>query len=589
MPATRSRPPATRKPRPSRAKPKPLTAADLGIDPEVEYYLKTRGIPLPDCPPFLQTPSPGRCRGARFDPALVDRVLAAFGQLRHTKGRWAGRPLTPDPWQIAYVIAPVFGWVRFDREVDAWVRVVRTLWVEVPRKNGKTTLSGGLALYLLAADAEPGAEVYAGATTKEQAGYLFTPIRELVEKSPGLSPYMKTVKGAITHPASMSVFKVISSVADAMHGANIHGGVVDEVHVHKDGGALIEAIETGTGSRSQPLVVLITTADSGKPGTIYARKRKRIEQLARGVLRDPTTFGVVWAAPADADPFAEETWRRANPGFGISPTKSYLQSKANEAKDSPAALASFKRLHLGIRTRQETRYFELDVWDRNAGMIEPGSLDGREAYGGLDLSSTTDLTAFGLLFPDDDGGYDVLCRLWVPEARIEKLDERTAGEASVWVQRGWLWTTPGNVVDYAFVRRQIAADSETFDVKSIGFDPWNSSQLVTELTDDGATMVKVRQGFATMSPPTKELRRLLTTGTAKTPLFRHGGNSALRWMVDNLAVATDAAGNVKPDKASATDHIDGVAALIAALSEAMTREAASRSAYDGGGGLTVAE
>lgn len=555
------------------------TAAALGIDPEVEYYLKTRGIPLPDCPPAIQTPSPGKVRGAKFDPMRVDRIMAAFGQLRHTQGRWAGRPLNPDPWQVAYVIAPVFGWVRFDREIDQWVRIVRNLWVEVPRKNGKTTLSGGIALYLMAGDGEAGAQVYAAAASLRQASYLFNPIRDLASRSPGLAKYMKVVKQTISHPGSMSTFTVISSVADAMHGANVHGSVVDEVHVHKDGGELIEAIETGTGSRAQPLNVNITTADNGKPGTIYARKRHRIEQLARRVVRDPTTYGVIWAASERDDPFAEDTWRKANPGYGVSPTKAYLKSKADAARQSPAELAAFKRLHLGIRTRQETKYFELAAWDANAGLVDVATLAGREAYGGLDLSSTTDLTAWALLFPDDDGGYDVLVRLFAPEARLEDLDRRTAGEASVWVQRGQLTLTPGNVVDYDFVRECVNADRETFDVRSIGYDPWNSSALVTNLMGDGATLAKVRQGFATMSPPTKELLRLLLTGTPKAPLLRHGGNGALRWMADNFTVATDAAGNVKPDKSKAADHIDGVAAIITALTEAMTREPAAISAY----------
>ncbi|MDX2863463.1 terminase large subunit domain-containing protein, partial [Streptomyces scabiei] len=193
-----------------------------------------------------------------------------------------------------------------------------------PRKNGKSTLSGGLAIYLTCADGEPGAQVIAAATTKQQAGYVFTPIRQLAERAPALKGHVKPYRGKIIHPKSGSYFEVIASVADAQHGANLHGAVIDELHVHKDP-EMVEVIETGTGSRRQPLIVIITTADSGKPETIYNRKRTRIEQLARGVLEDPSVYGVVWAVPKDADPFVEATWRAANPGFGISPTRSYLE------------------------------------------------------------------------------------------------------------------------------------------------------------------------------------------------------------------------------------------------------------------------
>jgi phage terminase large subunit-like protein len=543
---------------------KTSSPVDLKLSPEVENYLITRHIPLPDCPPRIKTPEPRNVRGAKFDGARVDRVLKAFSLLRHTQGQWAGRPLKPDSWQIAYILAPIFGWVKWDKDSDSYARIIRSFYVDVSRKNGKSTLFGGIELYMLAADQEPGAQIVTAATSLKQASFIFTPIKTLAEKSPALKRHTKVVGSKILHPKSGSYIEVVSSAADAQMGANIHFGGIDELHVHKTPD-LVEAIETGTGARRQPLIGIITTADSGKRNTIYSRKREYVEQLARGAIKDPSTYGVVWAADPKADPFSEETQRSANPGYGISPTRSYLANAATQAKASPADLAKYQRLHLGLRTKQETKYLALDVWDRNGSLVDETKLVGREAFGGLDLASTSDLCALAWAFPAESG-FDNLWRFWTPEANLSSLDKRTAGMASVWVREGFLKLTPGNVADYDFIRAQINLDREKFAVRGIAYDPWNSSQLVNDLVSDGAPMVKTRQGLVTLSAPTKELQRVLLEGTEAKPMFRHGGNPCMRWQVDNFAVAMDPAGNVKPNKAVAADKIDGVAATINALS-----------------------
>ncbi len=551
---------------------------DLNLSPEVRWYLESRGIPLPDCPPRVKTPEPSRVKGAVFDPDRVDRVLRAFGALQHVSGQWAGQPLRPDPWQVAYILAPVFGWVVFDDDAGQYVRIIRTLYVDVPRKNGKSTLLGGLAIYMLAADGEQGAQIVTAATSERQAGFVFAPIKQLAEKSSKLKKHVRAVGKKVLHPSSGSYIEVISSVADAQHGANLHFVCVDELHVHKTPD-LVETLETGTGSRRQPLVGIITTADSGKQGTIYARKREYIEQLARGAIKDPATYGVVWACDPMDDPFAEPTWKKANPGYGVSPTRAYMRSAAAKAQQSPADLASFQRLHLGLRTKQETKYLDLAVWDRNAGMVVESDLKGRQAYGGLDLASTSDLCALAWVLPGARG-FDAVWRLWTPEANLAALDKRTAGQATVWVRQGLLTVTPGNVADYDFIRAQINRDREAFDVRGIAYDPWNSSQLVNDLVSDGAPMVKTRQGLVTLSAPTKELQKVLLEGTADAPMFRHGGNAAVRWQADNFTVAMDAAGNVKPDKAHAADKIDAIAAAINAMSLVLAMEPVRASKYE---------
>lgn len=548
----------------------------LKVSPEVAFYLKTRGIPLPDCPPAIKTPEPRDEPGAVFDPERVDKVLRAFRALRHTQGQWAGRPLEPDPWQVAYILAPVFGWVWFDEDAGDYVRIITDLYVDVPRKNGKSTLAGGIAIYLTCADGEAGAQVVAGATTKEQAGFVFAPIKLLAEKSPALRPHVKSLAGVILHPRTGSTFKVISSVAEAQHGANIHGAVIDELHIHKTSD-LVETIETGRGSRTQPLVVIITTADDGRPDTIYERRRRRVEECAAGTIKAPHVYGVIWAADRSDDPFAESTWRRANPGYGISPTRRYLETKATDARNSPAELAAFQRLHLGIRTKQETRYITLEEWDRNAGMVDEAALAGRVAFGGLDLGNVADLTALCWIFPDG-GGYDVLWRFWLPEERVAGLDKRTAGGMSRWIAEGFVHTTPGATTDYDFVIAQVERDRKAFKVREIGFDPWNANQLTKQLAAERAPLVEIRQGFKSMSPPLKEIKRLLAAGTAEAPLLRHGGNPVMRWMTDNLAVVMDPAGNVKPDKSKAAEKIDGWSALVTGMSRAMHHRV-RRSAY----------
>lgn len=564
-------------PRDSFGLPTPAALKRLKMSPEVAYYMVARGIEIPDCPPKWKTPEPRTLRGAYFDPEKVDKVLAAFGHLEHTQGRLAGKPLKPDPWQVAYILAPVFGWVR-ENEFGEYCRIIKKVFIDIPRKNGKTTLVGGLGLYLTCADGEPAAQVVAAATQKDQARYAFDPIRVLAEKSPALRGHIRALNSVITHKRTGSTFKVIASGAEAQHGANIHGAVIDELHLHKTPD-LVEAIETGTGSRDQPLIIMITTADEGKPNTIYSRKRRYIEQLCKGAIKpDFTHFGVVWGADDDEDDlFSEATLRKANPGFGVSPTRQFLLEAAKQAQNSPAELAAYKRLHLGMRTKQTTAYLDLKAWKANAGArIDELDLFGRECWGGLDLGSVSDLTALAWIFPrgyqEDDLGYDLLFRFWTPEANLKNLDGRTGNAASdQWVKDGWLRTTPGDVTDYDFVEAQIRADYDAFDVQSVGFDRWNSSQLVNNLTNDGLNMVKVGQGFATMNSALREIQRLMLLGRRGDPKLRHGGNPVMTWMVDNLAVKTDPAGNVKPDKENAADKIDGVSALATAMSEALAQ------------------
>lgn len=549
-----------------------VAGPDLNISAEIAWYLKTRGIPLPDCPPRWKTPEPSWVPGAVFDPGAVDRVMQAFQQIRHTQGKWAGLPLKPDPWQVAYIIAPVFGWKHPDDD-GRLVRIIRKLYVEVSRKNGKSTLLGGLGLYLTGGDGEQGAQVIAAATTRDQAGFVFNPIKELVTKSAALKQHFRHVGFKVLHARTGSYLQVISNVADAQHGANIHGGLIDELHVHKTP-TMVEVIESGTGSRSQPLIAIITTADENKTNSIYDQRRGKIEQLAKGLIKEPAQYGVIWCAEVDDDPFDEATWRKANPGYGISPTKAYMRAAAESARNTPTELPKFQRLHLGVRISELVKWLPLDKYDATGQLIDDVEWQGMRCHGGLDLSTTSDLTAFVLRGRDAERGHPFRALHWLPEERIRPLEKLTSQPLARWVREGWIKTTEGNVVDHEQVAADIIADLETLGVEcaTIAFDPWNSSTVVRRLEDAGYQVVPVRQGYATLSAPSKSIERLVVGSTPEHPLMRTGGNPVMRWMADCVEIRTDDNGNikpVKPDRVKSAKRIDGWVAAIMAEREDM--------------------
>ena len=562
--------------------------------------------------PLLSTPLPTG-PDIVFDPDRVERVLRFFLMLRQLIGRHAGRRFVLLDWQVRYFIAPVFGIIS--RRTGK--RVIRTVWFEIPRKNGKSTLCSGLALYLLAADREAGAQVFTAAGDRGQAGIVFGPCRDMAAGSPELARALgKGIRRHyIEHPRTLSILRALSSDGARQHGLNVHAAIVDEVHVHKTPD-LIDALETGTGSREQPLVVFITTADEGADGSIYATKREYLEGIVAGTIVDPTFYGVVFGVDHTAegfDPFADATLIAANPGADVTVLMEYLRAKAAEARQSPSQLNRYLRLHLNVRTKQSIRWLPLDRWDAAAGVLDlDTAFKGRPTYGGLDLSSTTDFTAAALVTPvppedrpdivaadevvdetptearaiTDDADRKVVVRSglgyyahvmhWIPEERADELERRTGVPLAKWREEGWLRFTEGNVVDYAQVRADIKAEAKRLGAVLVEFayDPWNASETVNEMQNDGLTMVPLRQGYASLSSPSKELERLVMGSTVDAPLLVHGGNPVLRWMADNVEVHQDPAGNIKPakpDRRKSAKRIDGIAALVNALARAMLR------------------
>ncbi|KAB8167052.1 terminase large subunit [Streptomyces sp. 3MP-14] len=534
--------------------------------------------------PLLETPLPAG-PGVWFDLAAVERVLAFFLMLKQTIGRrHAGQPFRLMDWQVRYLIAPVFGLKRADG-----LRCIRTVWFEIPRKNGKSTLCSGLGLYLFAADREPGAEVYCVASARDQAAIVFDASREMAA---GCKPLARRLgqrgiqRRRLIHPKTHSVFRVLSSDGMRQHGLNVHGGVIDEVHAHENSD-VIDAVETGIGARDQPVLVFITTADDGGTGTAYATKREEIEALAGGHAEDSSVYGVVFGADdsaADFDPYSEDTLKAANPGFGVTVLADYLMGRAAQAQRSPAQLNRFLRLHLNVRTKQEIRWLKMDDWDGSARRprsnipvpVELDELEGRTCYGGLDLSSTTDMTAFSLWFPPVDPVDDTEPHVWVPffwlpEDRIKDLERTTKVPLGRWSETPAhagpaLRLTEGGVVDYRAVRALITDElAPRFDIRSVGYDRWNAAETAKELETSGLVMDHVAQGYAGMNEPCKQLERLVLARRVS-----HGGHPILRWHVDCVGIRQNGDGYVKPvkpDRRVSSKRIDGVASGLNALSQ----------------------
>lgn len=554
------------------------------LEEEVEWYLRSRGIEGRLKPPLWRTPNPPEevnGQPVRFNPKAVDRVTKTIGCLKHTKGRWAGKPLELAATQVAYIIAPLFGWQVWNELAERWIRLRREVFIEMPRKGAKSTLAGAISMTMAFGDGEGGAEVIIGAASRDQAKACFQPLHDLAMYSPLLQKAgVKAVTNEIRQSKTSSVIKVVSSRGELAHGTNPHASICDELHVHKDG-TLLEALESGSGARLQPLSMIITTADEGRIHTPYDKRRSMVEGVARGDFKAPRMYGAVWAAPDDADIYDEAVWDAANPLYPETPSPDFMRAQADKARANAADRATFKRLHLGIRANQKEAFINVKDWDKCTGKGDwtPDDMVGSVVYGGMDLAAVSDLCALMYTCPMEDGTSRVWGHYWLPEAALDRLDHMTELAATEWVRQGWITVTPGNVTDYDFIRKHINEDLDKFNIRSLGFDPWNSTHLTNQLSEDGLTMEKVRQGAVTLSSPTKELKRRVLSDP---PLIDHRGDPVLRWMISCLVPHVDASGNVKPDKVRSRGKIDGVSALVTSIYVQMMYNELS-SSYETGG------
>lgn len=507
-------------------------------------------------------------RGYYFDEKEAERVLKFFSFLHHSKGEWAGKPFILSPWE-QFVTYCLYGW----RRKKDGLRRFRTSYLEVARKNGKSTYAAGNGIYLLDGDAEPGAEVYTVATKRDQAKIIFTEAQRMVRGSADLQKYI-TVNASNMYVAdSMSKFEPLGSDKDTLDGLNVHGGIIDELHAHKTRD-VYDLLETATGARRQPLIFSITTAGVNQNG-ICREKHNHTEKVLQGILPDDEFFGMIYTLD-DGDDWEDEfNWMKPNPNLGVSVHVDDLRMKARRARHSPASLNPFLRLHMNVWTNAESVWITPDKWNETAGEVDAGALAGCECYGGLDLSTTTDISALTLTFPMPDGSYKNLYEFWIPKDRIEERVRRDRVPYDVWVRDGLIHATDGAVIDYDFIEHRILELSRRYRIRELAYDPYNATEITNHLIDNGVEMVVFRQGFVSVSPAAKQLEILIMSQK-----YHHGGNPVMNWMMSNVVIRQDPAGNIKLDKEKSREKIDGPVSAVMAIGRATAQGGKAPSVYE---------
>jgi phage terminase large subunit-like protein len=495
-----------------------------------------------------------------FDEEAADRVVRFFSLLKHSKGEWAGNQFALEEWQ-QWMLRVLFGWKTKDGN-----RRFREAWIELARKNGKSTLAAGIGHYLAFADNEPGAEVYTAATKKDQACIVHSEAirmaRSMRKESKLWNGRLKIFKNNISDLETGSKYEPLGADADSTDGLNIHGCVVDEVHAHKNRD-LYDRLKTATGSRRQPMQVNITTAGVAEKESLGWQMHQHAIKVLEGAVEDDGFFAYIATLDEDDDWRDKKNWIKANPNLGVSVKPESLEDAMVKAEHVPASQNAFRRFHLNQWVQQEHRVIDMKCWRECAGTVDINELKGLPCYIGNDLSARIDFTSTVALFAAEKR-IIALPFFWLPESMLAKRAARDRVPYNTWREQGHLEVTPGDVVDYDFMEAKLDWLVSNFDVKEIGFDPWNAQQLMNRLTTKGYPVVEVRQGYITLSGPTKEFIALVLNKG-----LRHGNNPVMNWMVSNLAVATDPAGNFKPDKSKASEKIDGPVALIIALARLM--------------------
>jgi len=515
-------------------------------------------------------------KGSYYDKDAADYAVNFIECLSHTKGKWSGKPFELIDWQ-EQIIRDIFGTLK-----PNGYRQFNTAYIEIPKKMGKSELAAAVALLLCCGDGEERAEVYGCAADRQQASIVFEVAADMVRMSPALSKRVKILSATkrIVFQPTNSFYQVLSAEAYSKHGFNIHGVVFDELHTQPNR-KLFDVMTKGSGdARTQPLYFLITTAGSDTKSICYETHQKA-KDILEGRKVDPTFYPVIYGADESDDWTDPKVWKKANPSLGITVGIDKVKAACESAKQNPAEENTFRQLRLNQWVKQAVRWMPMDKWDECAFAVNEEDLLGRVCYGGLDLSSSIDITAFVLVFPpeDEDDKYVVLPYFWLPEETLNLRVNRDHVPYDVWEKQGYLKTTEGNVVHYGFIEKFIESLGEKYNIREIAFDRWGAVQMVQNLEGMGFTVVPFGQGFKDMSPPTKELMKLTLEEKVA-----HGGHPVLRWMMDNIFIRTDPAGNIKPDKEKSTEKIDGAVATIMALDRAIRcGNDTSASVYDGRG------
>ena len=512
-------------------------------------------------------------RGWHFDRRAALRAIGFIERLKHTKGEWAGSRFRLEPWQH-FVLWNIFGWKNADG-----TRRFRYAYIEIARKNGKTALSAGVGLYMLFADGESRPEVYSAATVKDQAKICFADAVEIV-RATDLKHYLTPFRNSIVYEARGGMMKPLSSDYGTHDGLNPSCGIIDEFHAHRDSG-MFDVIKSAFGARRQPLMFIITTAGFNKSGACYAY-RENVIKVLREVNEDDTLFGIIYTLDANEEWDDPRMWIKSNPNLGVSLSADYLADQVRDARNRPEAVRNVMTKNLNLWVDAERTWILDDAWQKCVATTLPDELRGCTCWGGLDLSNVSDITAYVLLFHENDR-FQLVPYFWIPEEKMLEKIRRENINYDRWVADGYVTVTPGNVIDYDFVKADILRRTADYDLHSSAYDRWNASQTIIDLQNEGMVCNPFGQGYGSMSAPTREFEKLVLTGR-----IEHFGNPVLRWMLASTVVKSDPAGNIKPDKERSTQKIDGIVASIMALGEWMTAQAADeRNPYENRGLLTL--
>ena len=532
-----------------------------------------------------------------YIPEKAERAVRFFERaLLHTKGRWARSPFILDDWQADDIIRPLFGTHRWDDQFGQWVRSYNEAWIEIARKNGKSEILAGIALYLTCADGEYSSEVYGAAKDREQAGAVFNVAAEMVRLSPPLRKILTVIdsRKTIVHKATNSFYRVIAADALGNLGWNPHGIIFDEI-ISQPNGDLWDALRKGMGTRTQSLLVAATTAGDD-PASFASVEHEVSVAVLENPDRMPNRLVYIRNIPADLDALDEKHWPLANPALDTFLSRETLRQEAREARENPTKAASFAQFRGNQWGNSATRWFTAGGWARNGGLIVPEDLEGLECFGGLDLAATTDLAAYVLWFPSDlaleaslhpdeldpsdlhpDERHRAIFHFWTPQANVELLDAYTGRKFSQWVKQGFVDVVDGAVIDYDLIHETILQTWDRYGLVDITVDRWNSTTSLNWAQQEGIPMFPMSQTFAALSPPSKELERIVLAS-----LLNHGGNPVASWNANAVEVKKDNNENIrpiKPNRSKVGKRIDGIVALIMAL-DGWLRRGNDISAYE---------
>lgn len=508
------------------------------------------------CERHLRDLESGPARGLRWDADAAAHAIEFFRFLRHSKGRWNDAPFTLAPWQ-AFIVGSLFGWKRADG-----LRRFRIAFVELPRKNGKTTLAAAIALYLFVCDGEAGAEIYSAATKRDQARLVFDDACALVRRCRDLAKLVKSHAHSLQIPEARSKFEPLGADADTVDGLNPFVAICDEIHAWKTRD-LWDVLLTGMGAREQPLALAITTAGDFSD-SIYNELHNDAEQILEGVVADDATFGFIACVDADDDWRDPAAWAKANPNLGVSLIESELSEVIRRAERQPSSQNKVKRNRLGIRTSALNAWLRLDQWDRCGSPFDLAELDGRPCWAALDLASVSDLAALCLLFPWDAGErgqtFRLAAWLWCPAEAEDQQSEKLRRRIYPWAQAGYVEMTDGQAIDHGAIEATIGQLRKRFDVRALAFDPFNCESTAQRLAADGLKVAKFHQNLGSYTEASRAFEAAVIGGR-----LNHGGNPVLRWMASNTVAITNGAGHIMPSRKKSRDKIDGIVAAVMAM------------------------